>query len=75
MNDQFFNDKLRRRRRFGNWKLGLDWELDIGIWDLRHEVTVPAAAHDPWRLFIKNTGPCELERGGIGADAWPVSVR
>jgi len=26
------------------------------------------------RLFIKNTGPCEAERHGIGADACPVLV-
>ena len=32
-----------------------------------------AAAKDASRLFTKNTGPCELERGCIGADAWPVS--
>jgi hypothetical protein len=26
------------------------------------------------RLFIKNTGPCEVERHGIWADACPVLV-
>jgi hypothetical protein len=25
-----------------------------------------------WRLFTKNTGLCELERGRIGSDACPV---
>ena len=26
----------------------------------------------PYRLFNKNTGLCQLERGRIGADACPV---
>ena len=26
----------------------------------------------PWRLFIKNTAPCELVRGCIGGDTWPM---
>ena len=26
----------------------------------------------PWQLFIKNTAPCELARGCIGGDAWPM---
>jgi hypothetical protein len=30
------------------------------------------AVKRPWRLFNKNTGLCELERGRIGADACPV---
>ena len=25
-----------------------------------------------WRLFTKNTGLCQLGRGGIGTDACPV---
>ena len=25
-----------------------------------------------WRLFIKNTAPCELARGCIGGDTWPM---
>ena len=25
-----------------------------------------------WRLFIKNTAPCELVRGCIGGDTWPM---
>ena len=27
-----------------------------------------------WRLFTKNTGLCELVRGGIESDACPVPV-
>jgi hypothetical protein len=27
-----------------------------------------------WRLFTKNTGLCELARGGIESDACPVPV-
>ena len=26
----------------------------------------------PWQLFTKNTAPCELVRGCIGGDAWPM---
>ena len=65
----------KRSKRFGHWDLELNWDLDIGYWDFRHEVTALAAAHDSWRLFTKNTAPGELARGCIGGDAWPVSER
>ena len=35
MNDQLPNDQLRRRRRFGNWDLGFDWDLGFEHWDFR----------------------------------------
>ena len=37
--------------------------------------SVGPAAKDAWRLFNKNTGPCEAVRQSIGTDAWPVSER
>ena len=33
-----------------------------------------AAVKGIWRLFTKNTGLCELVRGGIETDACPVPV-
>ncbi|OHA19466.1 MAG: hypothetical protein A2836_02255 [Candidatus Taylorbacteria bacterium RIFCSPHIGHO2_01_FULL_45_63] len=56
---------------FEVWNLRFVWCLFLGYWDFRHRVSRDAVGPQlkyAWRLFIKNTAPCELVRGCIGGD-------